>query len=265
MHNVEIDDFHLRDIKNEIHPSIFIKTQEYDLLIVRLPFKEGENELELISNAFIFTHDSYYFYDRNKQEFTDLKDTKGLYTLLNEKVNCAMSVSNDIYDKIEDIEDSFYENENVKNFNHLWFLYKNSLIKINRTLVKTIEQMKRFVQNYKREDDFLEINFSDILEHLERSHRSSSHSLEKLDALYNFYVSNSNERINKTMYVLTLLSGVFLPLNLVVGFFGMNTTSLPFTQGVGGTYFVGMILLGLGIFAYAVTLFLKKTGKIYRE
>ena len=42
--------------------------------------------------------------------------------------------------------------------------------------------------------------------------------------------------MNKMIYILTIISAVFLPLNLLVGFFGMNTSGLPFTTPeVNGT------------------------------
>jgi magnesium transporter len=53
--------------------------------------------------------------------------------------------------------------------------------------------------------------------------------------------------MNRIIYILTIISAIFLPLNLVVGFFGMNTTSLPFTKHAGGTYNVVLIMIFLGI------------------
>ena len=45
-------------------------------------------------------------------------------------------------------------------------------------------------------------------------------------------------------FILTIISAIFLPLNLVVGFFGMNTSGLPFTEGNNGTLSV-IVTLGL--------------------
>ena len=66
--------------------------------------------------------------------------------------------------------------------------------------------------------------------------------------------------MNRIIYVLTLLSGVFLPLNLIVGFFGMNTTSLPFTKIDGGTYNVILILLISALSATLITLLMKRNN-----
>ncbi|MFA7082999.1 MAG: CorA family divalent cation transporter [Arcobacteraceae bacterium] len=257
---VNLDEFHLKDIKNPIHPSIFMQEKEYDILIIRLPYEKRTFQNE--SYAFVMTNESYYLYNKSNHEFKDLVDIKGFYELLNEKIDIAMNMTYEMYDKIEDIEDELYENKHINGFNHKWFFYKNSLIKINRVIEKAIEAMKSFIKNYKIEEDFLEINFSDLLEHLERTGRTAAHALEKLDALYNFHASYSNERMNKTIYVLTLLSGIFLPLNFLVGFFGMNTTTLPFTQEEGGTYFVISILASVLFVCLLVIIYLNRVKKI---
>lgn len=257
MFDVNLNEFHLKDIENEIHPSIFIKNEEYDVLIMRLPYK-SQKSFKNESYAFVVTESSYYLYDKIKKEFSDLHDIQGLYGILNDKINIAMNMTYNLYNKIERIEDGFYEHRYIKRFNHQWFFYKNSLIKINRVISKAMEAMKMFIKNYKIQDDFLEINFKDLHEHLERTSRTAAHALEKLDALYNFYVSNSNEKMNRTIYVLTLLSGIFLPLNLIVGFFGMNTTSLPFSSVEGGSYFVMMILLLMIFVSFSIIVYVKK-------
>ncbi|OYZ64605.1 MAG: hypothetical protein B7Y17_03670 [Sulfuricurvum sp. 24-42-5] len=61
--------------------------------------------------------------------------------------------------------------------------------------------------------------------------------------------------MNRSIYILTIVSIVFLPLNLVVGFFGMNTGGLPFQDStMGTTYaFISMILF-TAILAIAVFL-----------
>ena len=45
----------------------------------------------------------------------------------------------------------------------------------------------------------------------------------------------ATQRTNQNLYVLSVLSALFLPATLVTGFFGMNTGGLPFAHGWGGT------------------------------
>ena len=253
----KINNFHLLDIENEVHPSIFFKDEDYDLFIFRIP-QIIDDKLVPLSKAFVITDQDYFYYEKKSKEFINLGDINGFYKFLNNDINSIMKIVNDYVEEIEAIEDSFYENKIDKDFNKKWFSYKNDFIKINRILFKCVEVISILINNYKKEDDYLQRNFEDLQEHLQRAHRNSGMLLEKLDALHNSYIVENNEQMNRTVYILTLLSGIFLPLNLIVGFFGMNTTSLPFTQEDGGTFFVINVLLISGIISTFLVFFIKK-------
>lgn len=54
-----------------------------------------------------------------------------------------------------------------------------------------------------------------------------------------------NEKMNQSLYFLSILSAIFLPLNLIVGFFGINTNDL----------FLAMLNMQLGMFLLLYVLF----------
>lgn len=66
------------------------------------------------------------------------------------------------------------------------------------------------------------------------------------------------------IYILTIISAVFLPLNLVVGFFGMNTSGLPFTDSeTNGTLNVVYLMSSLSLLTFvSALLWYKKTKKL---
>ncbi len=253
-----IDSFHFEDIKNENHPSVFFKHEEYDLFILRLPFFLAKDELIYESFAFIITNKGYFYYDKKEKDFIELKDIKGFYTFLDKKIDSVLNMVTSYAAQIENVEDRIYEEKSIKEFNKQWFIYKTSLIRITRVLNKATDILNQLMKTYKYEDDYLERNFEDIFEHLVRASRGSEHLLEKLDSIYNFNLNQTNEQMNRIIYILTLLSGIFLPLNLIVGFFGMNTSSLPFTQGNGGTYNVFLLLVISALSATIITFFMKR-------
>jgi magnesium transporter len=254
----KIDSFHFEDIKNKEHPSIFFKHEYYDLFILRLPMYSELNELVYKSYSFIITDFSYHYYDSQENKFVDLKDIKEFYKFLDIKIDNVLKITTDYLKKIEKIEDMMYEGKGVKEFNKEWYRYKTDLIRINRLSTKATEVLSSLMSAYKRDDDYLERNFEDINEHIQRANRSTGYLLEKLDSLYNFNLNQTNEQMNKIVYILTLLSGIFLPLNLIVGFFGMNTTTLPFTDGYGGTFKVVALLIVSGLLGTLITLFMKR-------
>ncbi|TLP37851.1 magnesium transporter CorA family protein [Arcobacter arenosus] len=257
MTHTNLDNFHLVDIKNPIHPSIFYDDNEYDLFILRLPQIKNDS-FDLHSYAFIITEESYYYYDKNKDAFNDLKDFKHFYHFLNKLINTTMKLTTSFSSSISDLEELVYQEKTHKNFNSIWFSHKNDLIRINRVLLKAIDALEDIMFKYKNEDDYLERNFADIQEHIQRANRNIEHSLEKLDTLFSFYQTQVNEQSNKIVYILTLLSGIFLPLNFIVGFFGMNTTSLPFTKEDGGTLTVVLILIIAALISTLITLLMRR-------
>ncbi len=67
----------------------------------------------------------------------------------------------------------------------------------------------------------------------------------RIDDIYTFIQSIKNDKINQNIYILTMISAVMLPLNLITGFFGMNTQGLPFNETKNATIIVVSIMLGV--------------------
>jgi magnesium transporter len=255
-----INSYHLEDLKNQNHPSIFTKDQDYDLFIFRVPL-HVENKIKAKNLSFIIRESEYYMYDHGKESLIALNGIDEFYNILNRHLDESMKLMNEQYMVVEDIEDIFYDGKHVHNFNQKWIQLKNDTIKIHRILYKGIDALNMYIKNYKNSPDFLEAGFSDLLEHLQRTYRNSEHLLVKIDALYDYYTTSNNEQMNKIVYILTIISAIFLPLNFIVGFFGMNTTSLPYTQGNDGTLNVVMILSTMAIISTLAVMFVKKRSK----
>ncbi len=237
-----IDRFYLLDIKNPTHPSMFVEEAAYDILIVTLPHKD--KELIVNAHAFVFDDRHYYRYDSVQSVFLELPSMEEVYVYLNEKTNETMKLVASIHESIDWMEERLYENKPFTAFMHYWLTYKKDLARIVRLLTLATEVLETFVQRYIQEEGFLATHFNDIHEHLSRTNRSALLAIDKLGNLYTFYTSRNNERMNKTIYFLTILSAIFLPLNLVVGYFGMNTQNLPFSTIASGSEKV-TVLLGL--------------------
>ena len=66
------------------------------------------------------------------------------------------------------------------------------------------------------------------------------------------HFSALSHRTNDIMRTLTVLTAIFMPLNLVTGFFGMNFDSLPLIHTATGVWIavILMTLIGLGLGLY---------------
>jgi magnesium transporter len=252
-----IDNLHLEDLQNETHPSIFDENEGYDMLIVRLPVIY--KELQVISTGFIITNENSYLYDRDNRVFKTLESRfEAPYKILDKMVDELLESFENYRDLIADMEESLYLNKTTTSFMNNWLKLKRNIVRVERTLFHASFTMNKAIQHYEKSDDFPINHYIDLHEHMERTLRSATLQLSKLDYLYSFYSARTNEKMNSLVYNLTMISAIFLPLNLVVGFFGMNTSGLPFTDTIDGTTNVMILILFLLAITAGAISFLKK-------
>ena len=65
------------------------------------------------------------------------------------------------------------------------------------------------------------------------------------------------ESTGRNLYVLAILTAVFLPMTLITGIFGMNVAGLPGLHDAGSFWWV-MVLIGLGGAATLAAIFWRK-------
>jgi magnesium transporter len=62
--------------------------------------------------------------------------------------------------------------------------------------------------------------------------------------------------MNRTMKILTVISAIFLPLTLIVGWYGMNFRNMPELEWEYG--YIGVAVLCIAVVAVCVVFFKKK-------
>ena len=104
----------------------------------------------------------------------------------------------------------------------------------------------------RRERELLRVRSRDVLEHIERVLAHVRRLESSAETAVQMHFSAQSHRTNNIMRTLTVLTAIFMPLNLVTGFFGMNFEGLPLIHSVRGFWVVtGMLLLlGAGLSAY---------------
>ncbi len=242
-----IDPLHVSDLHNSEHSSYFFQTETYTMLITRF-LTIGDNGLEGISTPFVIFENLMYMYDRFSENFILMQEGHAsIHHAIKNQLAHNEELVEHYVDQVEQLEDSLYARKISPIFLDVWFDLKKDLTRIERMLERTEEVLKKYMQHYGKSEGFPTEPYTDILEHLGRYQRLSELNAIKLDTLYSYYNSLKNDKINNNIYVLTVLSGIFLPLNLVVGFFGMNTEGLFFSGNANGTQNVLWILFLLFI------------------
>ena len=100
-----------------------------------------------------------------------------------------------------------------------------------------------------RERELLRVRSRDVLEHIERVLTHVRRLEQSAEAAVQMHFSALSHRTNDIMRTLTVLTAIFLPLNLITGVFGMNFDGLPLIHSSRGFWvaFGLMALVGLGL------------------
>lgn len=163
-----------------------------------------------------------------------------VYEIVDRLYDYCFPILNKISHKLEWIEDQIFEgksDEVVRDISNA----KQEIInyrKIIKPQRPTLRGLERTTQRYAPQD--LEIYFDDIVDKNERIWDELENSKEVVDALDATSESVIRNRQNDLIRVLTMLSGVLLPLTLVTGYYGMNIP-LPFQHH----WWANLIVLGV--------------------
>ncbi len=99
--------------------------------------------------------------------------------------------------------------------------------------------------------EHLKVRSRDILEHIERVVHHVSRLEQGAETTIQLHFHVQGNRTNEIMRTLTVLTAVFLPLNLITGFFGMNFETFDFIHREDGLLltelFMLMVVLVLGV------------------
>jgi len=101
--------------------------------------------------------------------------------------------------------------------------------------------------NSQRERELLRVRSRDVLEHIERVLSHVRRMESSSESAVQMHFSALGHRTNNIMRTLTVLTAIFLPLNLITGIFGMNFDSLPLIHRATGFWiaFGAMALVAL--------------------
>ena len=92
----------------------------------------------------------------------------------------------------------------------------------------------------------------DVVEHIERVAQHARRLDHNVENAVQMHFSAQSQRTNEIMRTLTAVTAVFLPLNLITGFFGMNFEFMPLIHEARGLWLaIGlMAALAVGLVAY---------------
>lgn len=236
-----------KEAKDLFHPSDRVSTfEEYDnfkVLVLRRVILRDE-KLSFLAECFVLFPSHVYYYDREEDQFCLLENSiVSMSSLLEGFYRENRNIMNGYFAEIERLEECLFDRKIPQYFMDLWFNVKRDLSRLENFYYRNIAIYREFLKRAEQELGNHLDDFKDIEHTIQFQSTHIATFKGRLDSLHHYFVSVKNERMNKTLLMLTVISGVFLPLNLIVGFFGMNTPGLYLSNDPEGSYKV-LLLLG---------------------
>lgn len=163
--------------------------------------------------------------------------------------------------QITDLESSLLGKEADKDFNATTLKTKNHIQRLHYYYEHILDIVEVLYENDNEiieYDDMIHIN--NLMHRLERLNEDTISINSSLEHLQDAYFSYLDVKMNNTMKVLTVLTTIFFPLTIIVGWYGMNFQSMPeFAWKYGYVY-----VIALSIIVSIILIIIGKKGKWFK-
>jgi magnesium transporter len=244
--------FHPLDLDDCLSPSQTPKIDEYEdylFLVLHFPRFNAASRVTTAAEVDIFVGENYVvtvhngtlkpltrFFAECQHDERIRKVHMGrssgylLYQILDRLIDYCFPILNKITDNVDRAEESIFDDSILDNVKELSVLRRDIIsyrrvIKPQKEVIKSLEQ--RDVP-FLKED--LDVYFGDLSDHMTKIWDSLEDLKEVVEGLYDTNNTLSSHRLNDILRVLTVISVVLLPLNVITGIYGMNISILPFAE-----------------------------------
>lgn len=178
-------------------------------------------------------------------------------TLVAEFQRGIIAIVMELTEELNAIEDFVYDTE-LRDERRQLAPVRRVVVRLYRHLRTTLALMRRAAAS---DDEDMPFGFDQVAQRLTARLEAVDHDVHSLQErarlLHEEIDSKLSSETNRHLYILSLMTALLLPPSLVTGFFGMNTSNLPFASEADGTFFaIGFILLSIA----AAWFLLRRTG-----
>lgn len=249
-----LDELHLKDIGNPIHPPYFSKLEGHAVhIILRFPVEpEAEEEASVVSSISILADDNMCvliwpgdrYHRFSHRDLTGLDVDECVSKIIHKLVNHLLSRVYMLREEMEEFEDECLADVGKADLNGLLQMRKElaSLARLARTNAIAIEKL--------RDDPAYKDNLRlvDADEHMHRAaaiaESRAEHALNVMQAVQSLL----SQRLNDVMKFIAVITVIMMPMGIIAGIFGMNFTHMEILSHPYGFALSiwGMLLMGLG-------------------
>lgn len=124
---------------------------------------------------------------------------------------------------------------------------QKNIIRLQRQILGLKKSLNRHLEVFTRVSTIGQelAPWQELITHTQRGLENVRQTHELVESLREAYQAAMDNRANEIMKFLTLLATIFLPINVLTGFFGMNFEYMPLINNPSGIYIFGGISLSI--------------------
>lgn len=264
--------FHPLDLEDCLSQIERPKIDEYDnylFIVMQFPVwdqqrrvsRSGEVDFFVGPGFFITVHDNalkpltnLWEQCKGSEELRDklfVSTDRLLHSTIDRLVDYLFPIMYKVDANIRTIEETMFGEDMQRTIQDISIVRRDivALRRIIRPQVSIVHNLVQVERPYIH--DNLEVYFGDILDHLQKARDIVDDNTEVIANLADTVIALASHRVNEVMRVLTVISLVLLPLEVIVGFMGMNVALPLQDNSYASIIIIGvMVIIIIAMFAY---------------
>lgn len=290
-----LDEMHLEDLNNPLHPSHHDRADHYSRTIVRTltnrPIFDDEHRLTIKTRpAYFLLFDRLLVTQRAKdsrtfcsaidhlnqpncthpdqveqfltfRKFPESPDEL-MSQLLSNLIDRFLAIRVELSDRLERWQrDLLSPRKKFEDWTTLLAVRAelNKLESLAEDHYDAVRDWEEDLRKHHRPSQAVQVNLRDTLDHIRRVVKLADRLGANTEAAVQLHFSATAHKTNEIVTVLTMLTAVFMPLTLITGVFGMNFQSMPWIES-GWGFWACMGLMGASLLS-SVALMLLIRGR----
>lgn len=266
---VRVYDDHVDDVKNLAHPSSFDSTEHYELVIFR-GLKPGAKTEHIETRPLFLFNFERMLLTVGPADSRSVAQVKTRYVgapgksphnpdelmhrLLSSMVDSYLDLRQSLTERLDRWQRALLDPR--RPFRD-WYRLLEQRTELRRLMHLCEEQLDAITEwrddRLTSMDERLQVRFNDLIEHIGRVKDHARQTEQQAESAVQLYFAATTTRTNEIIRLLTLITAVFMPLNLITGIYGMNFDFIPGLHSQAG-FWVSLGIM-LTVVAFLITFF----------
>lgn len=179
-----------------------------------------------------------------------------LYSLLDALVDQQLEITRMVALEVDRCEQEFIEEGRVS-LPHLYGIRKELLLMRSASFPLRDIVLSMLSPDFDLISDAVKVNLRDVYDHVAHVADLVNLNREMINNLYEMHMLDTNNNMNRVMTTLTVFSAIFIPLNFLAGFFGMNFHYFP---GLSSPVGIPLVVASCAVLAGGMVYFFRSRG-----